>query len=444
MVKVKWTYESVRLEALKYSSRTEFSTKSGGAYSAAKRHKWLEDVCAHIPNKLIKYSDEYIFSVASKFETKSEFQRTEPKIYQAANERKLLAEIGKNMKRGGTKWTLEKLSAEAKKYETRGEFKKRNSPAYGSARKQGLLNTICKHMSRANNSRLRCIYVIYNKRLNLAYVGLTYKLEKRLTEHFSKHNRCLSKKITTEVDTEHLQLTPYMCAEKAAKKERETMDLYSQKLGYTLLNSRTAAGLLGSTPKWSKARIENEAKKYQSLSEFNKKSPSAYRAAQKLGILDKVCPHMEGRKLQMSLSLATSIAKEYSYRTEFKKNNSTAYNYLRKKGLLDSVCSHMPKPKRHTKESCFELAKKYSSRIKFKRENSGAYSYLTRLGLLEEALDHMESKIKTKWNERSANEEAKKYHSKNSFQVNSRSAYDFLYNRGLLEGACSHMTKNNG
>jgi len=38
----KWTFESTKVEASKYNSRTEFKTKSSGAYDAALKNSWLD------------------------------------------------------------------------------------------------------------------------------------------------------------------------------------------------------------------------------------------------------------------------------------------------------------------------------------------------------------------------------------------------------------------
>lgn len=50
---VKWSYELVEIEALKYSTRTKFKICAIGAYNYAVRHDILDDVCSHMikPNK---------------------------------------------------------------------------------------------------------------------------------------------------------------------------------------------------------------------------------------------------------------------------------------------------------------------------------------------------------------------------------------------------------
>jgi len=45
----KWTLEALKIEALRYQTRTEFSKGSSGAYDAAWKNGWLDIVCSHMP-----------------------------------------------------------------------------------------------------------------------------------------------------------------------------------------------------------------------------------------------------------------------------------------------------------------------------------------------------------------------------------------------------------
>lgn len=43
-----WTFDKVRLEALKYKTRTEFQKKSSGAYDKALSNGWVDEICDHM------------------------------------------------------------------------------------------------------------------------------------------------------------------------------------------------------------------------------------------------------------------------------------------------------------------------------------------------------------------------------------------------------------
>jgi predicted GIY-YIG superfamily endonuclease len=55
-----WTLPACREEAAKYNSRTEFRALSSGAYIAAKRDGWLDDVCSHMV-RLGSRDERYVY-----------------------------------------------------------------------------------------------------------------------------------------------------------------------------------------------------------------------------------------------------------------------------------------------------------------------------------------------------------------------------------------------
>jgi len=95
-----WNIENCYNEALKYTNRTDFRVKSNGAYDAAYRKGWLNDVCKHM-KVLIN-----------------------PKNY----------------------WSFEKCCVSANNYKTRTEFARKCSAGYDAAHRNGWLNDVCKHM----------------------------------------------------------------------------------------------------------------------------------------------------------------------------------------------------------------------------------------------------------------------------------------------------------
>jgi hypothetical protein len=48
MKKIKWTYDILKNEALKYKTNTEFKNGSPNAYAAACRNKWMKEICVHM------------------------------------------------------------------------------------------------------------------------------------------------------------------------------------------------------------------------------------------------------------------------------------------------------------------------------------------------------------------------------------------------------------
>ena len=94
---IKWDYNAIKDEALKYKTRVEFSKNSKSAYNAAKRMGIFDEITSHMPI---------------------------PK-----------------------EWTIDELESEAQKYRTITDFQKNSKGAYLKAYRLGILKDITKHMT---------------------------------------------------------------------------------------------------------------------------------------------------------------------------------------------------------------------------------------------------------------------------------------------------------
>ena len=98
--------------------------------------------------------------------------------------------------------------------------------------------------------------------------------------------------------------------------------------------------------KWTELAIREEALKYSTRNEFNKKSNGAYYGARRLGILEDVTAHMERptrptRPTKWTELAIREEALKYSTRNEFKKASNGAYTAARRLGIYEEVTSHM-------------------------------------------------------------------------------------------------------
>lgn len=149
---------------------------------------------------------------------------------------------------------------------------------------------------------------------------------------------------------------------------------------------------------WTHEMLRDEALKYINRIDFAKKSYRAYQAAVRMGILDKICSHMEPSKTKYKT--VEDIRKEalkYNSRGEFQK--SSLYHVALRRDILDEVCSHMPK------------------RIDQSGENSPTF----------------------KWSFEEIKMEALKYNSRSEFAEGNNNAYAVACKRGIIDGVCSHM-----
>lgn len=394
MTVVKWTLETVRNEALKYDQRSKFKKGSGGAFSAARRNGWLEEVCAHMVYTKKRpgyWTFERALEVAKKCKTRSEFQYGvgNKSAYGAAQKNgwlPLMYSHIEEVRKPKGYWTEQKVRDEAQKYTSRVEFEEQSSTAYGYALRNKMMDDICSHMEHIGNRAKRCIYVIYSEEQNKAYIGLTFSFKKRMLEHQNGHGRS-TQELVTYSDTRYKKLTKYVDASEAAKLEAEYVTEYQNK-GFKLLNNVGALGALGGKEPWTFERVKNEALKYTTRIDFKKAPNSAYRVAIQKGWLEEVTSHMP-KKVSWTYENVKNEAAKYRTRKEFEQGNASAYVVACRKGWADDVCAHMQRQKqmstkRWTKSSVSELAKMYHSKVSFRKENRGAYAASCKNGWLTE------------------------------------------------------------
>ena len=85
---------------------------------------------------------------------------------------------------------------------------------------------------------------------------------------------------------------------------------------------------------WTKERCGEEAKKYNTRSEFREYASGALTTATKAGWLDEICGHMEGRFI-WTHEKCKEEALKYTTRNEFRIGSSSAYIRSRKNKWLD-------------------------------------------------------------------------------------------------------------
>lgn len=152
-----WTFEVVKEEALKYSTKGEFDEKCNGAYKAAIRNNWINLICKHMDTfsrpKGYWQLKENVLSEALKYDSKSAFYTNCREGYHKALKNGWWDEASKHM--SSRVWTLEKIKEEALKYNSRKEFSNGNSGAYSAALKKGWMDEVCGHMKKIVTSRIK-------------------------------------------------------------------------------------------------------------------------------------------------------------------------------------------------------------------------------------------------------------------------------------------------
>jgi hypothetical protein len=145
-----WTFEDILAEAEKFTSRTEFSRVSGGAYNKARVEGYLDLACAHMTRKkpALKFTLAQVKAAAKKYKTRSEFYRHCGPEYALAIREGWLEIACRHMpEHAGYRWDKQSLKNEAARYKHRVDFMKHSQSAYKRALANGTIDAICKHMT---------------------------------------------------------------------------------------------------------------------------------------------------------------------------------------------------------------------------------------------------------------------------------------------------------
>lgn len=341
-----WTKERCLQTALQYSTRSEFSLGSNGAYKKAYREGWLDDICLHMtePTKPNGYwTKDKCQEEAIKYQTRSAFKDGNNSAYQAAYRHRWLEEICAHMEQKIHKFTKEECHEEAKKYSRRIDFMNNSPYHYSWAIRHGFMKDICSHMEHQGNLHRRKIYV-FEFADQHAYVGLAQYPKSRERQHLKEERSAVYKYIQkTGCSYVFKELTGFMDKEDAANAEDEWIKKYADD-GWIMINKKPGGDLGYGPQKYTKEFCAEEAKKYQ-------------------------------------------------YRVDFKKNNSIIYNYASRHDWLEDICQHMTritrKPHFWTKDKCIDEALKYKSKKQFQKESGGAYAAALDNGWLDKICSHM-------------------------------------------------------
>ena len=441
--RIKWTKELANIESIKYNTRTEFQKKSSNAYNAALRNGWLDNICGHM---ILLRNDNWSFDdmkeIANKYSLFSDFRKNENAVYLYAQRRGYLDELISHMDRTNIRWDKNKLHQESLKYESRTDFEQNNPNAYNSALRWKIMDEITTHMEPLGHKYKRMIYV-YEFPDNFCYVGLTFNKKRRHYSHMLSKSSAVYQHIEkTGLTPVFKPLTEYIDKVLAQKKENEFLEKYVKE-GWFILN-KTKTGNLGSNQRlWTKEKIWEIAKKYDSLIKFRKNEINAWNAAYKSEWYDEITSHMSRiiKVKKYTKEIIINIVKNYTKFTDFYKNEKGAYISVLNNDWGDLLSGLDRKiVTNNTGKDLFEIAKKYKTKKEFKENCPSEYSYAQRKGLLKNITEHMVSS-QIKWVKEDIFEIAKKYDNFTLFLKENKNACDAAYKYGWINDVTKHMKK---
>ena len=147
-----WTFETCKIDALRFHTRTEWQKNNRSAYCAAHKNKWLDECCGHM--KYVKLPNNYwtlekCIEEAKKYATKSVWATKSSGSYNCAHKNDWLEKCCQHMESSRHLkgyWTLEVCKLDALSYTTRDDWFNAKSGGYSAAHRKGWLDECCGHM----------------------------------------------------------------------------------------------------------------------------------------------------------------------------------------------------------------------------------------------------------------------------------------------------------
>lgn len=233
--------DKCKQEALKFQSRSEFSSNSSVAYRNLLLDNSLDELFP------LKYSKELCKNEALKYKYKKDFRKYSPLIYAFSLRKKWYDEITTHMKSIGDRYH-------------------------------------------------KLVYV-YEFPDNHVYIGLTYNEEKRYNEHLNDIRTSVYKhRNKTGLSPKYFTISDYMKSEDAQELEHNTLLNYINN-GWIILNTgktgRGIGSIGGNTIKWTFEACMIKALEYDNYNDFIYKSKGAYNSAKTNKWLKEISSHMK-------------------------------------------------------------------------------------------------------------------------------------------------------
>jgi predicted GIY-YIG superfamily endonuclease len=287
------------------------------------------------------------------------------------------------------KWTYEKCKEVALKYNAKVEFRNKETSAYNKAYKNKWLDEICSHMNIKNKPPNYWTYETCKK------VSLLCKTKDEFIKQYPvAYNTSLKSGFYDEI-TQHLSF----------KKNKSNY--------------------------WNEEKCKEASSTCRTKNEFVKKYKSAYNSAVKLGIIDKICSHMEifdlnkrliyvcefsDNSVYVGLTCDSFRRKEEHFNTDTK---SSVYKHILETGLIPEY-----------KELTSYLDASEAIKMEYYYLN-----YYENLGymILNKAKPGGLGGREVKWNYETCKEEAKKYNNRGEFSKNKPHSYSISLKNGWLD-----------
>lgn len=434
-----WDYNSCMAAALTCKTRTEFYARFHSAYMYARRHGFLDEICAHMTTKKASYgywkNKDTLLEHLSQCDNAHEFYKRYKRGYYASKENGWFEEITaplKDQRFIKNYWTPEKLSEVAANYQRRTEFAKYCGAGFAMCQRAGLLDEVCQHMtSEVVNSRRTCYAFEFPDQH--VYIGISADIERRKHDHLTRKGSKVHDYIMeTGNEPELIILNDCLSLEEANLCENEYLSQY-KKNGWTLLNKAKVAvedylyedavdtalacqdfddfrknyseaywaalrkqcmeeitRLLPTkqNPLISNTDLQDKVQQCKSYTEFCQKYQTEYLNLAAMGFTEELKRQFVGRRSWQPYYITEifSVACQCKSYTEFRKNHPTEYAVAVRRKWLDDLHELWTEQAQEvaSKEEIAALAKQYTQKVDFLRHCPKEYNIALTHGWLDE------------------------------------------------------------
>lgn len=455
-----WNKPLVLTTALKYKTKMDFYHNALGAYSYARTHGFLAEACRHMVTPKFKHTKKAplthakVFAIAKKYKRRVDFQKNENRAWCYSVKHNIKDQVCKHMMSraeslaiASNYWTLDEVIKIAKKCKKWTVFSKKHKNLIRIVTMRGWKSEILKHLIYDGKNKYKDYsdqqiinivkkYKTYEQFKEKEFPLYSYLNRNKLTPKFLYPNLKYKKNHKIQWTKEIIikKSLKYNTLQEFQKKERVA---YNHACKFKMIDTPELSHLIkrASVIKWNNETITKEAKKYTYRRQFKDNSESAYNAARRLNILDKVCEHMEWRgALEITKEMVLNEAKKYNRRTDFSQNAEPFYRRACQGKYLDEACAHMMSPSesfkfgntKWTPEALAKEALKYKSRSEFGQKSSGAYDAALNLKIMDKICSHMIPK-ESKWTYEKCKKEVKKYKSLKEFSLKEEGCLKKIY-----------------
>jgi hypothetical protein len=411
---------------------------------------WLERVKRSVVTQLAKrskkpdgYWNEFLHcrDEAVKYKTRSHWQKMSPLSYRSALKNDWVERCSMHMlqkKAPNGYWTLALCKEKAQLFKTKSEWRLTHPTSYGKANKEGWLPICCEHMKQGqlwfgpasilefllshdisykSEHRFKDSPLVSRRPFDFYLPDFNMVVEFHGEQHLTGWGRnaadakniqlrdLIKKNWAVENGMEYFEIKQWEIESKEdifhrLRERLQTILRDNKKIPALCFRELSAEELQGivSKVKWTLEACVQEAKKYDSIKEWQTFSASSYQAAYKKKWLEKCHSHMTRQlapKNYWSLQKCLVDARQYKTVGDWARAKPSGYAVARSKKWIVECTHHMIDGRTKstkiiwTHEKCIELARLCSSRSEFKKKSGSAYLRARVNGWLDECCAHM-------------------------------------------------------